>query len=105
MGMDLSNRHGDGFRFTIFSWADMLDLAMTHGWKPQGTQPWEPEDEYDCSWSGGDPPTWDGGYSSNDGQVVTASDSRNLADALQKAQPEKFEEFIQFCRQGEFRIL
>ncbi len=102
MGMDLSNRHGRSFRFTIFSWADMLDLAMAHGWKAQGTQPWEPEDEDDCSWSGGD--GWDGSYATNDGQVVTASDSRNLARALVKAQPKKFEEFVQFCRQGESRI-
>ncbi len=104
MGMDLSNRHGQSFRFTIFSWADMLDLAMSHGWKAQGTQPWEPEDEDDCSWSGGDPATWDGSYATNDGQVVTASDSHNLADVLERAQPKKFEEFVQFCRQGEFRI-
>ncbi len=102
MGMDLSNQHGQSFRFTIFSWENMLNLAIAHGWEPEGTQPWEPEDEDDCSWSGGDGS--DGSYASNGGQVVTATDSRNLAGALENAQPKKFEEFVHFCRQGEFRI-
>ena len=104
MGMVLSNRQGQSFRFSRWAWADTLGLATTHGWKAHGTQPWEPEDEDDCSWSGGDPAAWDGSYASNDGQVVTASDSRAIADALEKAQPTKFAEFVEFCRQGEFRI-
>jgi len=41
----------------------------------------------------------------NDRVVVTASDSSNLADALERAHQKKYEAFIQFCRQEEVRIL
>jgi hypothetical protein len=35
-----------------------------------------------------DPSQWDGGYCSNDGQIVTAQDAATFADALERALPD-----------------
>jgi hypothetical protein len=137
MGMDLISEGGD-FWFPNHGWRAVLDLAHDYGgWVPAGTQAPQFDDE---------PPwhDWSGTYFSNDRQLVTAEDARNLADALERAlsdvprektwvtkvlrtvdgrefegMPDDLnplehfsgpdgrrylEEFIRFCRAGEFVI-
>jgi len=70
------------------AWGHLYDLAIHGGWEPQGTQHFGydevgfPLQGETCS------PDWCGTYFSNDGQVVTADDARNLADALECALPD-----------------
>ena len=60
-------------------WAKALELAELYGWRPMGT----------CSPSHLDleklNAEWDGGYMTNDGQIVKAVDALLLAFALEKA--------------------
>ena len=37
--MDLSNKHGDYFRFSTIGWSPTLDLAKRYGWKPDPGTP------------------------------------------------------------------
>jgi hypothetical protein len=59
--------------------AKALNLAELYGWQPMGT---EPPSVYDfhklCA-------EWDGGYLTNDGQMIKAEDARSMANALEKA--------------------
>ena len=112
MGYDLSNRNGE-FRFTGEGYSMALDLAKLYGWEPQGITG---EDSR-------------GGYFSNDGQRVENEDALNIALALERALEdipeaiieERTEEdispllywsgykedlrgFIDFCKEGAFRI-
>ena len=67
-----------GWHSNHIFWNRALQLAKDYGWKPAGTTPpgdWDPDA------SG----TWDGSYSSNDLQEVSAADGRALADALEEA--------------------
>jgi hypothetical protein len=75
MPMDLSNGTSE-FGCAQWLWPKLLRLARVHGWRPRGTT--LPDDP------GG---TWDGNYTSNDGQVVGAEDAAALADALEAALP------------------
>ena len=84
MGYDL---HGAGGAFHLNStyWAKALEMAHKYGWKPEGTRPPElnitnPE--------GGPILDWDGGYFWNEGQEVTDTDAKGIADALEKAMPD-----------------
>lgn len=61
------------------SWAKTLELARIYGWQPQGTRP---PSIYDFRCLGAD---WDGGYLTNDGQMIKAEDALSLAAALEKA--------------------
>lgn len=72
MGYDLRGT-GGVFRLNTSGWMDLLDLAHRHGWQPAGTE----APEYD--------PDWDGGYFTNDYQIVTDEDASALADALEDA--------------------
>lgn len=80
MGMDLSGPGGE-FWWDFFRWHKLLRIALRHGWEPAGTllplvETVEfPEED------------WDGGYVSNDHQLVTAEDAAALADALERALP------------------
>ena len=38
MGMDLHGKQGY-FRWTNAAWQEVLNLALRHGWEPEGTQP------------------------------------------------------------------
>ena len=38
MGMDLHGKQGY-FRWTNSAWQEVLDLALRHGWEPEGTRP------------------------------------------------------------------
>lgn len=53
-------------------WGKLCQLAENYGWKPAGTV-------------NEDHPDWDGCYFSNDYQIITPEDGRNLAEALRKA--------------------
>ena len=72
MGMDLYNNHGEYFYINRAGWRRFLDTAIDFGWKPEGTQH---EDYQD----------WDGNYTSNDGQVITAKDANTLSGSLLEA--------------------
>jgi hypothetical protein len=74
----------------------MLGLAHQYGWEPAGTEP--PEWRETFRHPDGTPISeglaeqfravaedWDGGYSTNDYQVVTDEDAANIADALERA--------------------
>lgn len=64
--------------YGITRWPQILQLARAYGWKTAGTT----VDEG----SGIILPTkWDGGYDSMDGQLVSAEDAANFADALEKS--------------------
>jgi len=70
----------DSASFRIIIWPLLLILATNYGWEPAGTEtPFIYEsDEAKLG-------KWEGGYCSNDGQVVTSDDAAALADALERA--------------------
>ena len=137
MGYDLLNTNGS-FRFNLFAWHRLLILAQYFGWKPMGTVPSERITKCYLGDRDSDKKAvqefiknWEGGYDSNDFQLVVKEDALNLADALMKAMevlPDEgldleyfskdraidyfsgrawrnyLKEFIQFCNNGEFRI-
>ena len=37
MGFDLISESGASMHLTIWGYPDLMDLAVAHGWKPQGT--------------------------------------------------------------------
>jgi|SRR5215813_3761197 len=74
MGMILDGAGGNIW-VNVFEWGQLLRLAQTYGWMPAGTLLDEPNVD------------WNGGYQTNDWQLVTADDARNLADALSRALP------------------
>ena len=60
-------------------WAKALELARLYGWQPMGTRPPSHLDFYQlCA-------EWDGGYLTNDGQMVKAEDAASLATALERS--------------------
>lgn len=75
MGMDL-NGAGGYFRWSTSAWYDLLELAKEFGWVPIGTGP--PPGVLKADWR-------DGPYDSNSGQRFYARDSREFADALDRA--------------------
>ena len=74
MAFDLEGKAGS-FRMSNSGWPEVLAIAEAYGWKPAGTRP--PR--------GSKPGGWDGGYRTNDGQVVTKVDASALAAALDDA--------------------
>ena len=78
MGMILK-RGDDDIWVNTFDWGQMLRLAQLYGWQPAGTVLSE-EDLNDFPDA-----EWGGGYQTNDWQIVTADDARNMADALERA--------------------
>lgn len=115
MGYDLYGVEDDEryFRFNMTNFGRALRLSENFGWQAQGTTHDSPEVK-----------DWDGGYFTNDGQIVSAEDCKQLADALEKAIPHlhKSQEygglsesdleyhrghltkFVAFLRVGAFRI-
>ncbi len=75
MGIDLIGHGGACFR--SYGWHACLDLALAFGWQPAGTVAWH---EYT-----GPPSKWDGGYLTDDFQIVTDYDAKALAAALRRA--------------------
>jgi hypothetical protein len=60
-------------------WAKALELAMSYGWRPMGTQPPSHLDFYKLE------ADWHGTYLTNDGQTVKAEDALLLACALERS--------------------
>jgi hypothetical protein len=79
MAMNLHGAAGD-FGWDTFSWVKLLRLAEHYGWRPAGTTlpnaelAWMPDGR------------WDGNYTTNDGQTVTAADAHALSEALKQAE-------------------
>lgn len=77
MGMDLYRLKDSAyFRWNIFEWKAVLELALRNGWQPMGTR--KPS---------GPPvpmPEWDGNYVQNVYQVVVDQDAMAMATALEK---------------------
>ena len=76
MGVDLNFKQGY-MSFQRHYWRALLNLAWMHGWKAKGTA--APVD-FDGEWNGD--------YFSNDGQLVTVDDARNLGHALELSLPD-----------------
>ena len=81
LSVDLAGSGGD-CRFSSCGWARLLALAERFGWEPAGTVPPQYVD--------GTPfyTDWHGGYTSNDAQLVTDDDARNLAAVLEAILPD-----------------
>lgn len=119
MGYDLSGEDRT-FRFNAEEWRPLLELACEHGWEPAGTvqnkeldrdrlaAPDRAEEEVNLLLAQMIR-EWDGPYTGNLWQTVTAEDASNLADALTLAlnhinDKERARDFITFCRGGRFQI-
>lgn len=82
MSVDVLSRDGIGETFFSNSgWAFLLNFAMAYGWHPAGTI--GPPGKAD----------WDGNYDAPEGQTISPSDARALADAVSKglAAPDRAE--------------
>jgi hypothetical protein len=78
MGFDLmSHANGNYFRWNLIDWPKVLALGRMFGWRPAGTIRYAEDGSPD--------PGWDGGYVTNDLQVVSTEDAAALADALERA--------------------
>ena len=110
MSIDLSNENGRTLKYSGSMWRGLMILALNNGWEPAGTKLPEHYSEEMRS-------NWDGNYSLNDLQIVSANDAVNIAHALESAleQPpteilnsavalKSIEEFVAFCKEGEFDI-
>lgn len=122
MGYDLQSlkapKEENYFRFNIWGWGKVLNLALDHGWKPEGTvltKEWfmgianmtEEQAQKEAD-------EWEGHYQSNDFQEVTDSDAKKLQTALKKAVKEDstldpewkeyIKKFIKFLDHGSFAI-
>ena len=76
MGVSLSGK-GGGQGINWCGWTYVMQLGFAHGWRPHGTEC--PDDFLE------DMDDWGGGYTSNDGQWVTAEDADAWAAALERA--------------------
>lgn len=72
----LYNENGNDYRFNISSFGPIVRLAKIGGWLPAGTLYYNDDGSLDTD--------WDGGYFTNDQQIVTAKDAAAWADALEK---------------------
>ena len=80
MSFQLISESGAETGWTHFAWPAVRRLAEDCGWQPHGTlapSDWNPEREVIGA--------WDGRYTSNDGQLVTAQDALELGAALELA--------------------
>ncbi len=88
MGMDISNGNAETRHFHRSLWIELLKLAYEYNWKPAGTEigGWEdPEHPHSEFTKQLERKSWNGNYTSNDGQLITAEDANAIADALEKA--------------------
>ncbi len=84
MGVDITNDNDAQMHFNHFVWARLLGLARDYGWQSRGTVLGEGHPHADHQEDPENEP-WDGNYSTNSGQTVTAEDAHAFADALEKA--------------------
>jgi hypothetical protein len=80
LAFDLEGK-AHSFRMSNSGWLEVLAIAEEYGWKPAGTKP--PK--------GMKRGTWDGGYHTMDGQVVTGRDAQALASAIDDAIKDDFQ--------------
>lgn len=103
MTMELRGK-GGYVSLSLGQWSDILIRANKHGWEPIGTRIPASKD-----------PKWEGGYCSNDGQLVVAVDARALAAALDRSlnckckipislNRVRIKEMVRFGSRGNFRI-
>ena len=92
MGYDLENDKGESVWLSIQQMSSFFKIAEDFGWQPMGTQ-------YNQTMAGFylDPccdleeeqtdelTVWDGGYFTNEDQIIIAEDAHNLANALKLA--------------------
>lgn len=74
MGIDLLGK-GQSLSCSADDWRDLTGLATQFGWTPRGTlapRYFECEETAD----------WNGGYASNDGQIIDEVDANNMRIAL-----------------------
>jgi hypothetical protein len=84
MNLFLGNEKGDIIELGSLGWAKALSLAEAHGWQPRATQ--APADRDDDNSKALDQILWDGrNYFSNEAQVVTREDAKQIADALEES--------------------
>ena len=77
MGMNLVSETGERTWFRLSAWSKVLQLARMYGWEPYGTTIPKSYMEEELE--------WDGGYGTNEGQLVEAHDALKLAEALARA--------------------
>ena len=121
MGMDL---HGNGWYKAAgwTTWRTLFEAAVDYGWKPAGTVMFLPSiEELVRRGEVGLPPEtldglvpdpiWEGGYFTNDLQLVTMTDAQQFADGLTKAaqagavQPAFVEPYVRRFYQSYFIIM
>ena len=73
MGVSLTSDSGNVYHMSHGTWCYLLKLCFDHGWKPAGTE----APLYEC-----DEADWNGSYTENHGQSVSAEDAAAMADAL-----------------------
>ncbi len=126
MAVIIHGRGEEAFGFSLQAWIAVLQLAHDHGWQPAGTKPnvahlrslASPDTE------GKDldlaarvvvaeaVASWDGNYTSDNHQIVTAADAANLADGIERGLVripdaelrQNLRRVIAFCRAGSFVI-
>lgn len=108
MGMDLHSETGAEFRLSRNAWLHILELAKEYGWEPLGTIPPTFDDPLrNLEYKG-----WEGGYDTNEFQIVTDVDSAEMASALENALQDIASQeealllagFISFAKKGSFSI-
>ena len=80
------------FRWNIFGWPPVLSLATMYGWEPEGTSIPRLSDEMAREHNLSKEEVrrhnemvddWAGEYYGNDGQIVSAQDAANMANAIE----------------------
>lgn len=84
MGVDLMSEAGGSFMVNWYGWKRLFNLACRYGWEPQGTI--DPDASYkdDPEYDPEHVKNWDGGYFSNDEQLVNVEDAKEMAKAIEK---------------------
>ena len=84
MGYDLTNENNKYFRWNMWGWAEVINLALAYDWKPQGTQidkgifeNYKDYEEFQENYGGE--------YFGNNGQKVLAEDAKAFSDALESS--------------------
>ena len=84
MGYDLSNVNGKYFRWNMWGWAEVVNLALAYGWQPKGTEisqgRFENYEDYENFKE-----SHGGSYFGNDGQMVAEEDAEAFSDALESS--------------------
>jgi hypothetical protein len=123
MSLNFTSAAGD-FCFATDAWYGVLDWAEQYGWQPTLTEP--PEHLTLDEWRELDKQYHARSYKTIAGQFVNADDANRLADALERlltdmqdkeppanhrygfmlspSRKEHIQSFIEYCRQGGFRI-